>query len=78
MNIIAANSKTHAAIVSTLPTDLITTVEARKLAGVTSNEWACAKKYRPEDFPKNHGKGFYRFPHFSAAEVTAFFSRFKK
>lgn len=78
MNIIAANFKTKADIESTFPADLITTAEAMKLAGVTSSEWCFAKKYRPEDFPLQHGKGFYRFPHYSASEVTAFFSRFLK
>lgn len=61
---------------STPPADLITPREAKALAGVNSQEWAYAKRYNPAEFPTNYG-GINQYQRFSAAEIAAFFNKYK-
>ncbi|SQJ43416.1 Uncharacterised protein [Salmonella enterica] len=63
---------------STTPADLLSPSDAMKIAGISTAEWSHARKYRPEDFPKNYGTGFSRSQRFSAVEVTAFFNKYNK
>ncbi|EHG2442576.1 hypothetical protein J4061_004462 [Salmonella enterica] len=62
---------------STIPEDLITPEEARRIAGVNRPEWCFANRYRPEDFPTNYTNKGGKYGRYSRAEIIAFFSRFK-
>lgn len=57
-----------------IPTDLITPGEAIKIAG-NPIYLSCARRFNPENFPRNYG-GKQQYARYSRAEIVAFFAKY--